>query len=324
MNTIKKRPIKYFFIAVILLMVLIYVLPRIPDMLKTTYTLEYGELKLTDEGEACFVRNEKVYIAPKSGKPNYYIKEGDLVRRNTRVMDFSEYSEGEGSDKYLGITEQLGKRAVKSSDFLTQDVGTVSYFADGHEGEINSGTLDKITYEKFKELKGSKTLELKRDEVYNGEPAFKVVDRKGWYLVVFTDKESIRRYEKGQTVQAEFEDGQVDAIVKSVKETDGRLRVVLEVENYYENYAKKRCDDVKITTYDGKGLLISNASITKVKNREGVYVRNKTGEYDFVPVQVYLTDGETSLVANKIFYDEKGKMIETVEIYDEILKNPEQ
>lgn len=322
MNRIRKSPIKYFFIAVILLMVLIYVFPRIPELFASTYTVEYGELRLTDEGEACFVRNEKVYVAGDSGKTNYYIKEGDLVRKNTRVMDFSDPYDKEASEKYTAIADRLGKKAIVTNDFLTKDVGTISYFADGNEASLNGKTMSKVTYDKFRELKNSKSLELKRDEVCKGEPVFKVVDRKDWYLVVFVNKESRKRYEEGQTVKVNFEDGEVDAVVKSVNEEEKKLRVILDIDNFYENYAAKRTDDVIITTYDGKGLIINNSSITKVKGREGVYVRDNTGDYEFVPVQVYLTDGEKSLVANKVFYDEKGQMTETIKIYDEVLKKP--
>ena len=322
MDKIKKKPIKYFFIAIVLLIILIYVFPIIPRVFATSYTLEYGELKLADEAEACYVRDEKVYIAGSSGKSNYYINEGDLVRKGTKVMDYSGTYDGEASEKYEELTENLGYAAVITDSFLTEDVGTISYYIDGNEGKLNPSNMGNLTFDKFKKFKGSKETELKRDGICKGEPVFKVVDREGWYIVAFVNKDSVKRYEKGQNVKVIFKDGDVDAEVKEVSREEKKLRVVLEVDNYYKEYAKKRCDDIEIITYDGKGLIVNNSSIKTVKDQEGVYVRNKTGDYDFVPVQVYLTDGEKSIVADKIFYDNEGKAVETVEVYDEILKNP--
>ena len=40
-------------------------------------------------------------------------------------------------------------------------------------------------------------------------------------------------------------------------------------------------------------------------------------------VKVYATDGERSLIADDFFYDDEGEMTDTVEIYDEVLKNPD-
>ncbi len=43
----------------------------------------------------------------------------------------------------------------------------------------------------------------------------------------------------------------------------------------------------------------------------------------FKPIKVLITDGEVSLVENSFFYDGQGQRVDTVKIYDEILKKPE-
>lgn len=322
MNKIKNKPIRYFIISILLLGVIIYIFPKIISLFEASYTLEYGELKLTDEAEACIVRDEKVYFAENGGRANYYINEGTLVRSGTTVMDFTESSEEEASEEYNEIKQNIGKNIITTNDFVTQNVGIVSYFADGYEGKLTPETLNKISYEAFSDIKKSKVIDLNRNIVAKGEPAYKVVDRTKWYLVCFMDAKSIDRYKKGQNLQVEFEDDYIEATVLDVEKKDGKLRVILETNYYYDQFNQKRTDDVVLTTYDEKGLIINNSSITEKKKQKGVYVRNKTGEYNFVPVQVYLTDGKKSLVADTFYYDSKGKMVDTVEIYDEILKKP--
>ena len=56
---------------------------------------------------------------------------------------------------------------------------------------------------------------------------------------------------------------------------------------------------------------------------QGVYVKNKTNDYYFVPIKVIVSDGEKSLVKDTYFYDkETDKTYDTIEIYDVVLKEP--
>ena len=84
-----------------------------------------------------------------------------------------------------------------------------------------------------------------------------------------------------------------------------------------------RACPVSLVTYEERGLLVENSSITEENGQQGVLVKKKTGGYDFVPIKVYATDGTYSLVADTFFDDaESGKRYDTVEIYDEVLKEP--
>ena len=322
MNKLKKRTVTMFVVAILALILIIYIFPRVSDLFTSSYILEYGELKLTDDAEACFVRNETVYVAGVSGKPNYYFDDNTLIRNYTAVMELPEGADGEPSEKFTSIADKLGDNAVITSDFVTQQGGILSYYADGYEAKLNSSTMEKLTYEKYENIKNSKVLELNRKTVIKGEPVFKMVDRDNWYLVCFVDGKSRKRFTEGYPVDVEFDDYTVEGYISETKKDGEKLRVIIELDKYYENFAKKRTENIKLTTYDGKGLIVNNDSIVKKKKQQGVYVRNKTGEYDFVPVQIILTNGEKSLVASKFYYDDKGKMTETVEIYDEILKKP--
>ena len=322
MSKKKNRTITVFVVAVIALILIIYIFPRVSDFFTSSYTLEYGELKLTDDAEACFVRNETVYTAGSSGQSNYYFDDNTLIRKYTAIMDLPEGYDGEPEEKFTAVTDKLGDKAVVTTDFIAQNGGILSYYADGYEAKLNSSTMEKISYEKFETIKACKVQELKRENIAKGEPVFKIVNRDNWYLVCFTDVKSEKRFNEGYPVDVEFEDYKLEGYISKVKKQGDKLRVIIEFDNYYENFAKKRTDNIKITTYDGKGLIVNNYSIVKEKKQQGVYVRNKKGEYDFIPVQVQLTDGEKSIVASEYYYDEKGQMTETVKIYDEILKKP--
>lgn len=105
-------------------------------------------------------------------------------------------------------------------------------------------------------------------------------------------------------------------------EVGGKAKITLRTDYYYEKFAETRVADVTLTTYDESGVIIENGSIGEEKGRKGVYVKGKNDEYFFVPIQIYATDGEKSLIADDFYYDleRDGEMVMTVEVYDEILK----
>ena len=81
---------------------------------------------------------------------------------------------------------------------------------------------------------------------------------------------------------------------------------------------------VDIVTSDYSGIIIQNKSIATVDGEIGVYVKQKTGDYEFVPINIIASDGEYSVVSESYYYDEEGQKVNTVITYDEILKSPDK
>lgn len=323
MSKIKKKPILIFVIALIALYIIIYIIPKVTGALVSSYTVEYGELKVADETKGYVVRDEQVYISAVSGKANRYIKGGTLVRVGTTVMEVTGNSESEVSAKYTDMLTRLGEDAISTSDFSVTKGGVVSYYADGYEGKIRPDNMEKGTYEYFNKLSQDNVVDLSRNAIAKGEPVFKVADRTKWYIVCFIDKKHLDRYQKEQEVTVEFEDDFVRAKVYKADQQDGKGRVILVTDHYYEKFAKTRVADVSLVTDSGRGLIIENSSLTEEKGMQGVYVKNKTNDYYFVPVKVIVSDGERSLVKDTYFYDtKKDKTYDTIEIYDVVLKDP--
>ena len=58
-----------------------------------------------------------------------------------------------------------------------------------------------------------------------------------------------------------------------------------------------------------------------------MYVKDISGEFIFTPVSVITSDGEYSLVESSYYYEQDGDKnvrVKTVDVYDEILTNPER
>lgn len=325
MKKIRKSPIVLFVLALVLLYVIIYIVPSVTGALMSSYTIEYGELKVADETTGYLVRDEQVYVAGTGGTANRYIDNGTLVRKGTTVMELTGSTDREIDDKFLQILDRLGDEAIITSDYSVQRGGVISYYADGYESRIRPDNMKNGGYSYYSKLSQDSVQNLQSDTVAKGAPIFKVVDRTQWYIVTFVPKDNGKRYKKGQDVKVEFEDATVDAEVHSVTaDGDGEhTRVILVCSNYYGKYMQMRACPVSLVTYEERGLLVENSSITEENGQQGVLVKKKTGGYDFVPIKVYATDGTYSLVADTFFDDaESGKRYDTVEIYDEVLKEP--
>ena len=326
MSKRKRKPIILFVIALAALYVIIYIVPTVTGAMVSSYTIEYGQLKISDEVNGYLVRDEQVYTAATGGKANRYIESGTLVRSGTTVMEVSGGSDDEIDARYTELLTRLGNSGVSTDTFTTRKVGIISYYADGYEGKIRPDNMEQGNYSYYSKLSQDSVVNLQRDSVASGEPVFKVVDRTVWYIVCFVPAEHMDRYEKGDQITVEFADDYVEAQVYSVTEDpDGEHgRVILSTDNYYEKYIQTRVCQVSLVTYDQQGLLIENSSIAEKDGQQGVYVKDNNRNYSFVPIKIYATDGTYSLIADDYFIDkESGQQYDTVEIYDEVLKDPE-
>ncbi len=317
----RTKPLLAFIIVLALLYVVIYILPRASAALRPSYTLEYGELKITDSQEGYIVKDETVYFAAASGIENRYIKEGRLVRTGTRIMKLEgDYDDSE-KGKYRRIREDIGKKGVRSKDFRIETEGVVSYNADGNESKFTSANIDKKKKDDFKKLDNDDNIELAREKVAKGDPVFKIVDRSGWYIVTYIPKESKKRYAEGEKISLTIdESATIMGQIQSMTAEDDEIKVVIRTDYYYKGFTTTRVVDVELVASDEMGLIVRNSSIGKEKGHSGVYVRQKTGEYKFTRVNVIATDGKESVVSRSYFYDEKGNPVNTVRTYDEVLR----
>lgn len=319
----KKKPIIFIFlVALVVLYALIYVIPKVSTVFVTSYVAEYGQLTISDETTGYLVRKETVYTSLKSGDINPYVEEGTLVRQNTKIMQVDEGQDGGISGKYAHILDGLGEKVVETKKYRSKKVGIVSYYADGYEQTLRPGNLNKLTLEDFEKVSNDNIVKLSRKTVNAGEPVYKIVDRTKWYVVCYVDLDHKDRYEKGAPVRVEFEDQTCQATVYKVSEENDKAKVVLKIGEYYENYSKIRKCNVNLVTYDDRGLLILNSSITEKDGKQGVYIKTNNDKFIFVPIQVFATNGEYSTIANGTFIDEAGEYQATVDLYDEVQKNP--
>jgi putative membrane fusion protein len=392
----KRKLLVLFCTTLVIFFIIIYVFPNVTGALKKTEIIEYGSLQVTDQVTAYIVRNETVYFANKSGNINYYIQEGEQVRKGTAILDIasggqkdkessyqklmdriSRFNSGEsifGDDikklktqivklenerdaamsagateqasrleqqierlnqkkNYIQATDDSAKAEIEkqnrtangpmlqSDNYICSTNGVISYYLDGYESEFTPENMALLSRDKVQ----AQTFDVQnvtRETTLAKEPLYKIVDNKRWYAVFWVAPENIVKYEKGHKATLNLPLGPVDGTIYDIVDDNGQWLVILEFNRYYEEFARVRKVDAEVITSDYSGLIIRNESITTKDGQPGVYVRDKSGEYIFKPVEIITSDGEWSLVEVSYYYTENGDKVETVNIYDEILKKP--
>lgn len=323
-----RKNIFIYILAVVILGMFIYLVPKVTDVLEATTVIETGTLQVTEETDCYFVRHEAVYEAGAAGTVEYKIREGTHIKTGTSLAEFKE-DKTEGSEvmtarsKYAGIIENIGDNAVKTVNFKSKSSGIVSYFADGYESILTPETMDKFSREKAQEI-NAEPVELKQSPVRKSEPVLKICDNDNWYIMCWVESASVANYEVGNTVTVSLPEGSVDMKVESITQDGDYWKVIFWSNNYYKEFAKSRVVEGLIIAKDYTGLVTETSNIITDGKQPVVLVLQQNGEYSIVKVKVKANNGEYSALAEVSYIDEAGNQVDTVNIYDEIMRNPDQ
>ena len=356
MGKLRRTVIAAFILLVVALAVLIYVLPGVTGMLVETYPAEYGELEIYDDTVGYFLRNEIVYASGKGGSVNRLAQEGDLLRPFTTVVEVTGDSSSDDSssgiivssekgeiisgDRATEIRNKVNARMKKTSDYKIESGGIVSFFLDGYEYTLVPDREESIKKDDLKDVSQKQVMETGKT-VRSDYPLFKVISNNGWQIISYIPESHMDQYEEGQTVDVTFFEtdeskdfdnpdfserdplfNKVEMFVKSIEKEGDVGKLVLKSSRYFGGIGQYRVASCRIVSQDVSGLMIENESVTEEDGVTGVYVKNKKGKYDFIPVLVYGNNEKYTVVADTYFYDSQGEYTRTVDPFDDVLRKP--
>ena len=317
-----KRIIAVYLAALLLLYIIVEVLPEVTDIFETTQTLEPGTLRIAYETTGYLIKDESVGIAPESGDIQYLVAVGTAVKKGYPIVSVTPDGESNQDARFGEYMNKLDGYEGLSEEYNSPISGVFSLTVDGYEDYFTPDKMDKIKRETVESL-SYKSANLERSSVIEGEPIYKVSNDDNWYVLCWVDKETAESYSEGRAVSLELPEGTVDASVHSVREDGDDYRVIFYLNVYYEAFCESRAVDMSIVTSDNEGLLADNTCIVEKNGQQGVYVVDKNGDYVFTRISVISTDGEQSVIEDATFVDEEGNQVYTVDVYDEVLKHPE-
>ncbi|MBE6030994.1 MAG: hypothetical protein E7225_05300 [Clostridiales bacterium] len=312
-----------YLILVICLAVVIYVVPKVTGILTSTVVIDYGNLSETDRQKCYFIRDEEVYLAGTTGNVNYYFEDGVKVREGTTILSLvSSGASMPEESEYADLITKLGTSGIMSTDYISKTKGVVGYYVDGFESYFTPENILSLNHQDVSALRIGEPVNLTRETAYRGEPLFKIAENEKWYITCWVGDGNISKYVVGNEVVLALPLGELEATITNIVDKGSEWQVVFETDRYYEDFTKIRMIETDIITSDYSGIIIPNKSIATIDGEIGVYVKTKTGDFSFVPINIKASDGEYSAVSESYFYDEEGQQVYTVDTYDEILKNP--
>ena len=283
----------------------IYVMPQISGALARTEIVTYGKMEVFDEVPCLFVRSEEVVYAQQAGNISYYAEETEKDRKDAKVLDV--YPAGGSAQAYY-----CGKN------------GIVSYYLDGWEEKLYPEAIADLTLSEFEEL-DIKPENSVRESTEKDEPLFKVVTSDTWYIVFPIPMEKLSQYKEGYSVTLVFDDGEVTGKVDDIIGTEDTKLIAVSCKKFYANFAKIRQTTGRIITSSYEGLSVPTSAVATVDGQQGVYIKNLSNDYDFVPIEILTADDERTLITPDSFTieDENGesKKVSSVSLYDEVLRD---
>ena len=319
-----KKAISIYIAALLILYLVVEVLPKVTDVFETTQTLEPGNLKLSYETDGYFIKEESIGIADENGDIEYLAEEGDAVKKGHELVTVDKKKdESSKKPRFTEYTNNLKGFDGLHKEYTAPISGLFSLTIDGYEDYLVPDKMTKVRKDVVKHLSYN-SADLERKSVIKGEPLYKVTWDDYWYILCWVDDETAETYSEGKRVTLELPAGDVEAEIKHIiKEEDSKdYRVIFYINSYYEALAESRCEEISIVTSDNEGLLIDNKCIIEKDGYKGVYVVDKNGDYNFTRIKVVAYNDKESVIEDVTFYDEEGNQVYTVDVYDEVLKNP--
>ena len=347
-----------FAIVVAALYAIIYAAPRIEGFGIKTDVVQYDELPIADTVTALFVRDETLYTAAYSGKPDYMVEEGTKVRAGTQVMYIEPGTApasaqaavissdtgtpmaaeagtashtadaGVDTEKQPTMIESLllaaGSDTEASEGGVSPRTAIVSYCGDGWEKKVTPDNFMSVSRNAFDRAPAEAT-DLRRDWVWAGEPVYRITNNLLWRVVFWiddADKTIIDKYKVGRKVVIDLGTTKVRASVEAAEPRGRDLFIVLRSDMYYKDLDKYRKREISVVFSEVSGAVIEKQSIKLKGGEAGVYVRQQSGTFKWVPVQVLKESGGRYLVAETSFENSDGKREPTIRYYDEIMSNP--
>ncbi|MCL2110716.1 MAG: hypothetical protein FWH32_00385 [Clostridiales bacterium] len=303
------------------------------------YTATYSGIPeyMVKAGTKVRAGTQVIYIEP---APEPLDVEAVVITSDTESIE----AEGEGMDEYPdgglfeaifaetvarpatfeSMLEDSAGGAAASEGGVTPRTAIVSYYGDGWEHKVTPDNIMSLPKSVFDEAPGE-AVDLTREWVRAGEPVYRITNNNLWRVAFWfenADKTVLDRYSIGRRVSLDLGTTRVRANVE-VAEPRGRdLFIVLKSDMYYRYLDRYRLRDISVVFSEVSGAVIEKHSVKLRSGQTGVYVKQQSGTFKWMPVKVVRETGNHYLIAEGSFEEDDGTRVATIKYYDEIMSNP--
>ena len=323
-----RRILLLYLAALVALYIVVFQMPKMSDKFETTQVLENGTLEVSCGVEGYIVKDEAICLCGKTGVIDYKVADGTVVKKGTKIesiddSDTNKDKEHKVKGKYQDYLDRLKGYDLLLESSVAPISGVFSMTMDGNEKALCIANLDKIRKEDAESL-DLKELNLEREKVNEGEPVFKISSDDAWYIICWVEKADAKKYEEGEKVRITIDESTLDAHVRTIKREGDFYKMIFYLNVYYEDFCSARKVAMTVVQSNTMGLIVDNECIIEKDGQKGVYVRDKDGDTYFRPIKVKITDGKQSVIYESIYINDKYEQVETVRVYQEVLRHPEE
>lgn len=227
-------------------------------------------------------------------------------------------------------SQEISKRNTKDTKgqyFYSSYAGVVSKTFDSLENKLN---LSNLYITNYKDIYNRKiNFDIKSSgEMQKSSKVYKIIDNYTFYIVNIIPKNDIKLYKQGDSlinsVDIEINGKMYSASVYDCFENFSNGALVLELNETFDDFYKKRKLKTKVFSSEFEGIEVKNSSIVSRNGQLGVYKKTVTKEVNFVPIKVIKEEKEVSIVQKDYFYkkvNDKSKKITSIKENDEIIIN---
>ena len=316
--------IAVYIMILLLLAAIIYGMPSLLGFVRGTYIAKHGTITMSNDVDAYLLRNQTIYTTNSDCSVKRVAKSGKLVSAGDKVVEIDKTHGLVSGTQYGNIMNSVKKSLTVSENGTTSDAGFVMYEVDGLEDDFSPSNLPDLTEKKLLRFSIKSSKKTSRGSARKGAPIFKIAENGPWGIVFFLDKEEAKRYYVERVLELEFKDSNktVRGKIVATEEKSGRVRVVVQSQDYFDGLLSLRKAKLHIIVGKGSGLIIRNSSIIEKDGKRGVIVKDKVGNNVFKPISIIASDSGKRAVYDDIYVDDNGEFVETLTIYDKVISHP--
>jgi hypothetical protein len=241
----------------------------------------------------------------------------------------SEPSESAGSSEspespVEAVMRISGQDAVESEGGVSPLTAIVSYYGDGWEKKVRPDNILMLQKGVIEKAPGE-AVDLSRQYVMEGEPVYRITNNNLWRVAFWIengDKTILDNYKVGRKLTIDLGTTKVRSNVEYAEARGRDIFIVLSSDMYYRDLDRYRIHDISVVFSEVSGAIIEKKDVKLKNGKAGVYVKQQSGTFKWVPVKVYKESGNNYLIAETYFEDEIGNRVQTIRYYDEIMSDP--
>lgn len=298
---------------------------KIQEVMTNDNTLYPSEMKLLEN--QIDEKLEKISRINDFNKLTEYKKDVDkLVNRKAKMAGDSS-PQGSYLRQLIEERKKYESQLNSGAEYVSAPIsGVVSYRVDGLEETLTPESFDSLTKEYLQ------SLDLKAGKIVaTNEEAGKVIDNFNCYIATISKSDEAQNAKVGDKVKVRLSNNvEIPAkIHKIIKEDDGDIIIILELNKQIEELINYRKITFDLIWWDATGLKVPNQAIVNIDGLNYV-VRNRAGYLSKILVKVTKTGEKYSIVEQykteelkELGLTEKEILNQkNISLYDEILIKP--